>query len=102
MIGKEKMWHCKIFPAMKKNFLSLILSALEGIEFTRNTFELYGADFMITEDFETMLIEVNSSPDLSGSTDITKIICASALEDVIKGLYIKFDYQGHYIIFLLL
>ncbi|XP_055546391.1 tubulin glycylase 3B-like isoform X4 [Wyeomyia smithii] len=55
-----------------------------GMKMERNMFELYGADFMVTENFRTMLIEINSSPDLSSSTEVTEIICPAVLEDLVK------------------
>lgn len=63
--------------------------------FTRNwhnkTFiELYGADFMISEDFYPWLIEINASPDLAPSTSVTARMCPQAVEDTIKG-WIIFD-----------
>ena len=50
-----------------------------------HTFELFGADFMVTQDFKTWLIEVNSSPSMAYSTPITKKLCRAVLEDTLKG-----------------
>ena len=46
---------------------------------------MYGADFMLTEDFRPWLIEINSSPSMSYSTPITATLCEQVLEDSIKG-----------------
>lgn len=73
---------------MKKNVLSIVAASLDGMKMERNMFELYGADFMVTENFRTMLIEINSSPDLSPSTEVTEVICPAVLEDLVKGEYI--------------
>lgn len=78
---------------MKKNVLSVVAASLDGMKMERNMFELYGADFMVTENFRTMLIEINSSPDLSSSTEVTEIICPAVLEDLVKGEpFILFSY----------
>ncbi|OAF69104.1 hypothetical protein A3Q56_03139 [Intoshia linei] len=50
----------------------------------KNEFELYGADFMLSEDYKIWLIEINSSPSMSYSTSVTAKLCPIVLEDVIK------------------
>ncbi|XP_065084258.1 tubulin glycylase 3B-like [Ochlerotatus camptorhynchus] len=83
-LGKGYYWERKIYPDMKKNVLSIVAASLDGMKMERNMFELYGADFMVTENFRTMLIEINSSPDLSPSTEVTEVICPAVLEDLVK------------------
>lgn len=51
-----------------------------------NTFELFGADFMICENYYPWLIEINSSPDLGNTTSVTARMCPQCLEDTIKGM----------------
>lgn len=51
-----------------------------------NTYEIYGADFMLTEDFTPWLLEINCSPDLSFSTSVTSRLCPQCMEDIIKGM----------------
>lgn len=62
-----------------------MLASQDTMDRRPNTFEIYGADFMIAEDFTPWLIEINSSPDLSPSTSVTARMCPEMLEDVIKG-----------------
>jgi len=51
----------------------------------QNAFELYGADFMISENYSPWLLEVNSSPGmLPSSVEKTKL-CAAVIKDTIKG-----------------
>nr|CAI5856602.1 unnamed protein product [Callosobruchus analis] len=73
-----------IYPGMKQSIIAAILLNEEKIEPRRNSFELYGADFMITEDFKPWLLEINSSPALYASTPVTAKMCPVVLEDVIK------------------
>lgn len=87
MNGHEEVWSSKIYPAMRRNIIAVVMCAQEKTVFERNSFELYGCDFMITESFDTVLLEVNSNPDLAPSTEVTRKICANVLEDVVKGKF---------------
>ena len=53
------------------------------------SFELYGYDFMVDQDFRVWLIEVNSSPSLDTGTSTTKWLVKKVLNDILKVL---FDY----------
>lgn len=67
-------------------FPGTMLACQENMDRRQNTFELYGADFMISEDFCPWLIEINASPDLAPSTSVTARLCPQAVEDTIKGI----------------
>ncbi|XP_050362260.1 tubulin glycylase 3A-like isoform X1 [Nymphalis io] len=83
-IGKYEMWDSKIYPGMKQCLIGAMLASQETMDKRQNSFELYGADFMLTEDFTPWLIEINSSPDLAPTTSVTARLCPQCLEDVIK------------------
>jgi tubulin monoglycylase TTLL3/8 len=70
---------------MKKALTCALLSVQDTVEDRKASFELFGADFLLTEDLNPWLLEINSSPDLSSSTPITKRLCHSVIEDIIKG-----------------
>lgn len=81
----SNIWHEKIYPAMKRNLLAIILASLEDTDLEFNTFELNGCDFLISEDFNPILLEINATPDLSFTTKTTRDICPRVMEDLLKG-----------------
>ncbi|XP_073941050.1 tubulin glycylase 3A-like, partial [Choristoneura fumiferana] len=83
-IGKHELWDSKIYPGIKQCLIGAMLACQESMDKRQNSFELYGADFMLTEDFTPWLIEINSSPDLAPTTSVTARLCPQCLEDVIK------------------
>ncbi|XP_045511626.1 tubulin glycylase 3A-like isoform X2 [Colias croceus] len=83
-IGKYEMWDTKIYPGIKQCLIGAMLACQESMDKRQNSFELYGADFMLTEDFTPWLIEINSSPDLAPTTSVTARLCPQCLEDVVK------------------
>lgn len=84
-IGKSNMWLERIYPGMRKAIVGTMLASQENMDRRPNTFELFGADFMICENFYPWLIEINSSPDLGATTSVTARMCPKCLEDVVKG-----------------
>lgn len=83
-IGKAELWDTRIYPGMKQSLIGAMLACQDSMDKRQNSFELYGADFMLTEDFTPWLIEINSSPDLAPTTSVTARLCPQCLEDVIK------------------
>ncbi|XP_017857240.1 PREDICTED: tubulin glycylase 3B [Drosophila arizonae] len=74
----------KIYNGFKQNLVAVVLASLDETELVPNAFELYGCDFMIDEHFNPILIEINSTPDLSASTEVTARICPLVLKDCIR------------------
>ncbi|XP_018580241.1 tubulin glycylase 3A-like, partial [Anoplophora glabripennis] len=91
-IGYPKAYDTIIYPGMKQCIIAAVLIHQDKLDRRKNCFELYGADFMLTEDFKPWLIEINANPALHGSTPITARMCPLVLEDVIK---VVVDYDAN-------
>uniref|UniRef100_A0A336MD44 CSON015356 protein n=1 Tax=Culicoides sonorensis TaxID=179676 RepID=A0A336MD44_CULSO len=84
-IGHENVWKDKIYPAIKRNLSGLVLTSIEEIEYKAKRFQIFGADFLITDDFEVYLIECNHSPALSTNmTAVTEVVFKNICEDALK------------------
>ncbi|XP_071555589.1 tubulin glycylase 3A isoform X3 [Temnothorax nylanderi] len=82
--GHSDAWDDLIYPGMKQGLVGSLLASQEAMDRRKNSFELYGADFMVMEDFSVWLIEINSHPDMSYSTSVTTRLCRQVMEDTIK------------------
>ncbi|XP_033323437.2 tubulin glycylase 3A-like [Megalopta genalis] len=82
--GHDKAWDETIYPGMKQGLVGSLLASQEAMDRRKNSFELYGADFMVMEDFSVWLIEINSHPDMSYSSKVTTRLCRQVLEDTVK------------------
>ncbi|XP_018363044.1 PREDICTED: tubulin glycylase 3A-like [Trachymyrmex cornetzi] len=82
--GHADAWDEQIYPGIKQGLVGSLLASQEAMDRRKNSFELYGADFMIMEDFSVWLIEINSHPDMSYSTSVTTRLCRQVMEDTIK------------------
>ena len=68
---------------MKKIIIHSLECVQEIIENRKNSFELYGYDLMLDENWDPWLIEVNSSPAMDYSTSVTEELVQEVMEDTV-------------------
>lgn len=74
------LWYDQIYPGMKKTIITTVSSAVNLAMIQPDHFQLYGCDFVIDENHDPILLEVNGMPIL------TSVICSMCLQDLVKGL----------------
>eukprot|EP00730_Choanoeca_flexa_P008965 TRINITY_DN12564_c0_g1_i11.p1 TRINITY_DN12564_c0_g1~~TRINITY_DN12564_c0_g1_i11.p1 ORF type:complete len:952 (+),score=145.12 TRINITY_DN12564_c0_g1_i11:64-2919(+) len=82
--GQPAAWDEILFPAMCRITKDVLGCASGIIQERKNSFELYGLDFMVDCDMNLWLLEVNASPDMSHSTATTAKLVQAVSEDLIK------------------
>mmetsp|Transcript_36388 Transcript_36388/g.57919 ORF Transcript_36388/g.57919 Transcript_36388/m.57919 type:complete len:823 (+) Transcript_36388:101-2569(+) len=82
----EDPWLDIVQKKMKRAVLASLESTADAIQHRTSSFELFGYDFMVSDNLDVWLIEVNSSPDLSYSTSTTRLLVKSMLEDMVRVL----------------
>nr|KAF6399043.1 tubulin tyrosine ligase like 8 [Molossus molossus] len=82
--GQGSVWSSVVYPCMKRAIANTMKVAQDHVEPRKNSFELYGADFILGHDFKPWLIEINSSPAMHPSTPVTAQLCTQVQEDTIK------------------
>uniref|UniRef100_A0A3B4AMS0 Tubulin tyrosine ligase-like family, member 3 n=1 Tax=Periophthalmus magnuspinnatus TaxID=409849 RepID=A0A3B4AMS0_9GOBI len=81
---REYQWETVVVPEMKNAVIYALLTAQDDMEPCKNTFELYGADFILDHDLHPWLIEINTSPSMASSTPVTAHLCRAVQEDTIR------------------
>ena len=87
--GLLHKWDDTIYPGMKKSIQMVMMTIQDIIEDRKNSFELYGADFMLDEEYNPWLIEINCSPAMGGTTKVTERLCSEVLDDCCKVIIDK-------------
>ncbi|CAD5112626.1 DgyrCDS1842 [Dimorphilus gyrociliatus] len=82
---KTDKWDEKIYPGMKNSITCTLQASQDSIDCRKNSFELFGADFMIADDLEPWLIEINCSPTMgSGKSPTLTRLMNDVQEDTVK------------------
>jgi tubulin monoglycylase TTLL3/8 len=78
------VWEEDVKPKLKEIVKYSLECVQDMIEDRKNSAELYGYDIMLSDDLTPWLIEVNSSPAMDYSTEVTKELVKEVMEDAIK------------------
>lgn len=81
-------WNTLIYPSICKTILTIVSKPNNQNMNNNYSFQLFGADFVLTENYEPWLIEINSNPGLNPTTSIIANIVTMLLRDIIKGAFI--------------
>eukprot|EP00752_Nemacystus_decipiens_P007052 g6322.t2 len=83
-VAGEGCWRKKMQPRMEQIVTWSLLCAQDLVEHRKKSWELYGYDFMVDDQYKPWLIEINSSPACDYSTKVTEQYVQAALTDLLK------------------
>lgn len=90
-INRGDEWHTSIYPGICKTLLAIVVESFKRNTSKQFSFQLLGADFVLTENFEPWLIEINNNPGLYPTTRVITRIATALLKDIVKGLTVFFS-----------
>lgn len=82
---KPKVFQRIIFPQMKKILKQICAVSRKNIEMRAGRFEIFGCDWMINEDMEVQLLEINRGPSLENLTPKSTEALEEVLVDLVKS-----------------
>lgn len=77
-----------IYPAIKKCLTCIAELSYDQIEKKNGRFELFGCDWLITENHQVCLLEINRSPSMEYYTPKHVGVLDELLSDLVKGSYL--------------
>ncbi|XP_018108973.2 tubulin monoglycylase TTLL3-like [Xenopus laevis] len=89
-IGKEQVWDSIIIPGMKKALIQTMKATQENVIYKKNSFDIFGADFMFGENFLPWLLEINLKPDIEKDTSVMEKLVPPMVEDIVR---VVIDYK---------
>lgn len=85
--NQELAWEQIIRPKIKQNLIGALLASQDNMVNRKNSFQLYGADFLMADDFSVWLLEINTNPRLHPpSSKVTAKLYPEVIEDAMKGV----------------
>ncbi|XP_067211638.1 tubulin glycylase 3A-like [Linepithema humile] len=82
---QELAWEQIIRPGIKQNLIGALLASQDNMVNRKNSFQLYGADFVVADNFSVWLLEINTNPRLHPpSSKVTAKLYPEVIEDAMK------------------
>lgn len=82
--GDRFLWRDYIYPQMNKVIVEIVKGSMDFIDKKSGRFELFGCDWLLTEDYKPILLEINRPPSLEYYSPVSGIVCGTIMEDLIK------------------
>ncbi|RLN88328.1 hypothetical protein BBJ28_00012445 [Nothophytophthora sp. Chile5] len=92
-LERPEDWEARVHPRMKEIVVQSLQCVQDMVQHRSNCCELYGYDFMLDEELQPWLIEVNSSPACDYSTPTAKRYVETGLAGIVKVIVDHREYE---------